>query len=146
MIKEKNILIIELLIQSTESGNLIWAESNPNDSRRNYFRVMSATGEDGTKYEVEIKYLLVDDGFILEPHPLLWVRNSNLPNGLYMISNSNSDEKLISSLRKIINEMYCQDFNPTTKTIEDSLDLISKGISVSEYRENKLKKIFKNDK
>jgi hypothetical protein len=142
MLKEKNNLIISLLIASTNNNNLLWSEYNPTDARRNYMRQMSATGEDGTKYEIEVKYSLVGDVFRLESTPSLWLRNNNLPNGMYMISTFNTDDGLLVSLRDLVKETYCKDLNPTSQLIEDTLDVISKGISTSEYRENKLNQIL----
>lgn len=143
MIKEKNTYVIELLTQSTQNKNLIWDEVNVGDgSRRGYIRNMSATGEDGTKYEIEIKYTLVGDNFILDSNPCLFLRNNNLPNGIYMISSFNSEPPSLISLRDLIKEMYCTDLNPTVQIIEDELDKICKGISTQQYRENKLNKLI----
>ena len=142
MLKEKNNLIVELLFKSTETNNLLWTETSVNDNRRNYLRMMQATGEDGTKYEIEVKYSLVGDVFKLETTPSLWLRHSNLPNGMYMISTFNTDDDLLVNLRNIIKDKFCADLNPTSQLIEDTLDTISKGISISEYRENKLNKIL----
>lgn len=142
MLKEKNNLIISLLISSTNNNNLLWLDYNPTDIRRNYMRQMSATGEDGTKYEIEVKYSLAGDVFKIESTPSLWLRNNNLPNGMYMISTFNSDDGLLISLRDLVKEKYCKDLNPTSQIIEDTLDAISKGISTSEYRENKLNQIL----
>ncbi len=142
MLKEKNNLIISLLISSTNNNNLLWLDYNPTDIRRNYMRQMSATGEDGTKYEIEVKYSLAGDVFKIESTPSLWLRNNNLPNGKYMISTFNSDDGLLISLRDLVKEKYCKDLNPTSQIIEDTLDAISKGISTSEYRENKLNQIL----
>jgi hypothetical protein len=143
MIKEKNSYVIELLTQSTQNKNLIWNEVNVSDgSRRSYIRNMSATGEDGTKYEIEIKYSLVGDSFVLDSNPCLFLRNTNLPNGLYMISTFNSESHSLTSLRDLIKEVYCPDLNPTVQIIEDELDKICKGISTQQYRENKLNKLI----
>ena len=142
MLKEKNTFIVDLLIQSTKNKNLIWNEIIGDASRRGYIRNMSATGEDGTKYEIEIKYTLVGDNFILDSNPCLFLRNNNLPNGIYMISMFNSDPVALVSLRTLIKEIFCSDMNPTVQIIEDELDKISKGISTEEYRENKISKIL----
>ena len=142
MLIEKNNLIISLLISSTNNNNLLWLDYNPTDIRRNYMRQMSATGEDGTKYEIEVKYSLAGDVFKIESTPSLWLRNNNLPNGMYMISTFNSDDGLLISLRDLVKEKYCKDLNPTSQLIEDTLDAISKGISTSEYRESKLNQIL----
>ena len=39
-------------------------------------------------------------------------------------------------------DKYCKDMKPSEKVVEDALDSISKGISIAEYRDNKLKKIL----
>ena len=142
MLKEKNTFIVDLLSQSTKNKNLMWNEILGDDSRRGYIRNMSATGEDGTKYEIEIKYTLVGDNFILDSNPFLFLRNNNLPNGIYMISMFNADPVALVSLRSLIKEMFCSDMNPTVQIIEDELDKICKGISTEEYRENKINKII----
>lgn len=142
MLKEKNTFIVDLLSQSTKNKNLMWNEILGDGSRRGYIRNMSATGEDGTKYEIEIKYTLVSDNFILDSNPCLFLRNNNLPNGIYMISMFNTDPVALVSLRSLIKEMFCSDMNPTVQIIEDELDKICKGISTEEYRENKINKII----
>lgn len=142
MLKEKNTFIVDLLSQSTKNKNLMWNEIIGDASRRGYIRNMSATGEDETKYEIEIKYTLVGDNFILDSNPCLFLRNNNLPNGIYMISMFNSDPVALVSLRSLIKEMFCSDMNPTVQIIEDELDKICKGISTEEYRENKISKIL----
>lgn len=142
MLKEKNTFIVDLLSQSTKNKNLMWNEILGDDRRRGYIRNMSATGEDGTKYEIEIKYTLVGDNFILDSNPCLFLRNNNLPNGIYMISMFNTDPVALVSLRSLIKEMFCSDMNPTVQIIEDELDKICKGISTEEYRENKINKII----
>lgn len=142
MLKEKNTFIVDLLSQSTKNKNLMWNEILGDDRRRGYIRNMSATGEDGTKYEIEIKYTLVSDNFILDSNPCLFLRNNNLPNGIYMISMFNTDPVALVSLRSLIKEMFCSDMNPTVQIIEDELDKICKGISTEEYRENKINKII----
>lgn len=142
MLQEKNSYIVELLIQSTINGNLVWSEISTNDNRRSYYRNMHSIGEDGTKYELEVKYNLIGDNFKLEQTPSLWVRNTNLPNGMYLIGTNNTKEGLLLSLRNLVKDMFCQDLNPTSQLIEDTLDIIAKGISTTEYRENKLNKII----
>lgn len=142
MLKEKNTLIIELLTQSTKTGNLVWSEISTNDNRRNYYRNMTATGEDGTKYEIEIRYSLGGDSFNLDTNPSVFLRNNNLPNGLYMINLFNTEPDVLVNLRDLVKEMFCKDLNPTSQIIEDTLDVISKGISTSEYRENKINKLL----
>ena len=39
-------------------------------------------------------------------------------------------------------DKYCQDMKPSEKIVEDALDVIAKGISLSTYRDNKIKKIL----
>lgn len=39
-------------------------------------------------------------------------------------------------------DKYCQDMKPSEKIVEDALEGIAKGISLSTYRDNKLNKIL----
>jgi hypothetical protein len=51
-------------------------------------------------------------------------------------------KEIISEFRKVIMDKYCQDMKPSEKVVEDALDGIAKGISISTYRDNKLNKIL----
>jgi hypothetical protein len=143
MINDKVIMIVENLIQSTKNGELDWTDKG-NPDKRSYHREYSAVAEDGTKYESEVKYTLSNSGtWVLESSPSIWVRSEKLPNGVFYIYGGQSELKeIISEFRKVIMDKYCQDMKPSEKVVEDALDGIAKGISISTYRDNKLNKIL----
>jgi len=144
MINEKVKMIIENLTLSTKNGELDWLDKGSPD-KRNYHREYYAIAEDGTKYETDIKYTLSSNTGVwqLEPLPSIWIRNEKLPNGVYYIYGGNNDVRdIINEFRKVIMDKYCQDMKPSEKIVEDALDVIAKGISLSTYRDNKIKKIL----
>lgn len=138
--KEKIIKIINTLIDSTKSGDIEWIEiSDPN--KRSYERNMKSIGEDGTVFEVCVKYILIDGKWVKESKPSIWIRNKDLPGGAYYVYNYK--ESII--LRDLIQDMYCNDMNPKIEEVESILDNINKGISLSTYRDNKLSDILGKD-
>lgn len=138
--KEKIIEIINTLIVSTKSGDIKWTElSDPN--KRSYERNMKSTGEDGTVFEMCVKYTLSDGKWIKESRPSFWIRNKDLPGGTYYVY----DYKESIILRDLIQDMYCSDMNPKIEEVESILDNINKGISLSTYRDNKLGDILGKD-
>lgn len=143
MINDKVKMIVENLIQSTKNGDLDWIDKGSSD-KRNFHREYYAIAEDGTRYETEVKYILNNNGsWILESSPSIWVRNIKLPNGVYYMYGGNSEIKdIITEFRLVLIEKYCKDMSPSEKMVEDTLDNIAKGISLSTYRDNKLNKIF----
>ena len=143
MINDKVKMIIENLKLSTENGELDWIDKGPVD-KRNYHREYSAVAEDGTKYETEVKYTLSNSGtWVLESSPSIQVRSEKLPNGVfYIYGGQNELKEIISEFRKVMMDKYCQDMKPSEKVVEDALDGIAKGISISTYRDNKLNKIL----
>lgn len=147
MIKEKVKTIIENLIISTNNDDLDWIDKSSVENR-NFHREYYAIAEDGTRYETEVKYSLISTGsnsgtWQLESGPAIWVRNKNLPNGYYFIYCSDNDiRENIFELRKVIMDKYCKDMKPSEKIVEDALDNIAKGISLSTHRDNKLNKIL----
>lgn len=143
MINDKVKMIIENLTLSTKNGELDWIDKSSPD-KRNFHREYYAIAEDGTKYETEVKYTL-SNGVVwkLESTPSIWLRNEKLPNGTYYIYGGNDDVKdSIVEFRKIIIDKYCKDMKPSEKIVEDALENIAKGISISTYRDNKLNKIL----
>ena len=79
----------------------------------------------------------------LESSPALWIRSEKLPNGaFYIYGGQNELKKIVSDFRKVIMDKYCQDMKPSEKIVEDALEGIAKGISLSTYRDNKLNKIL----
>ena len=143
MINDIVIMIVENLIQSTKNGELDWIDKG-NPDKRSYQREYSSVAEDGTRYETEVKYTLSNSGtWVLESAPSIWVRSEKLPNGVFYIYGGQSELKeIISEFRKVMMDKYCQDMKPSEKVVEDALDGIAKGISVSTYRDNKLNKIL----
>lgn len=142
MINDKVIMIVENLIQSTQNGSLDWIDRS-NVDKRNYHREYYVIAEDGTKYETEVKYLLSNGSWVLESASSIWVRSEKLPNGVFYIYGGQSELKeIVSDFRKLIMNKYCQDMKPSEKIVEDALDGIAKGISLSTYRDTKLNKIL----
>ena len=143
MITVKNKQIIDTLIDVTKSGDLVWVETDPASTKRSHQRHMYSFGEDGSKYEIEIKFTLFNSDFILEKTPSLWIKNKDLPGGCYYIYGGSVDiTNDLTSLRDVIKEIYCKDMSPKIEDVEDQLEKICKGISISHYRENKISKII----
>jgi hypothetical protein len=140
MLKDKIIEIVGTLINLTESGLLVWAEDDPNSKTRYYRRKMIALGDDGTTYEIEIKFTLNHEKWNLDEEGL-WIRNNSLPNGIFYITNHRSDD-MASKLRDTILKKYCLDMNPSISDVEDVLGDIVKGINISSFRDSKLNKIL----
>lgn len=139
MINDKVKIIIEMLISSTEIGNLNWEETS-NKDRRSYHREFKAIGEDGTVYETEVKFIMNTQGnWQLESSPSLFIKSQKLPNGNFYVYGGQYDLK---GLREALISKYCFDMKPDEKVVEDALDSISKGIDIKEYRDNKLNKIL----
>jgi hypothetical protein len=142
MINDKVKMIIENLTLSTKNEELDWIDKGSPD-KINYHREYYAIAEDGTKYETEVKYTLSNGVWQLESAPSIWIRNEKLPNGVYYIYGGNTDVRdMIVEFRKLIMDKYCQDMKPSEKIVEDALEGIAKGISLSTHRDNKLNKIL----
>jgi hypothetical protein len=142
MINDKVKMIIENLTLSTKNGELDWIDKGSPD-KINYHREYYSIAEDGTKYETEVKYTLSNGVWQLESAPSIWIRNEKLPNGVYYIYGGNTDVRdMIVEFRKLIMDKYCQDMKPSEKIVEDALEGIAKGISLSTHRDNKLNKIL----
>lgn len=137
MISDKVLGIVTNLTNSTKLGSLVWEEDDSKYDRR-YKRKMNSVGEDGSNYELEIEYRLVNNKFVLDKSSL-WIRNSKLPNGMFYIYGGTYD---LNPLRDIVLSMYLQDFQPSLGDLEDTLDEISKGINVSDLRDSKLSRIL----
>jgi|LakMenEpi03Aug12_release.lakeMendotaPanAssembly.Ray.scaffolds.fasta_scaffold97633_2 hypothetical protein len=142
MLINKNKQIIDTLTEVTKSGELVWIEADPNSDKRKHQRDMLALGEDGTKYETQVRFHIVSSVFVLESTPSLWIKNKDLPGGSYYIYGSNDINANLVSLRDAIKERYCSDMNPMIQDLEDQLEQICKGISISTYRDNKINKII----
>jgi hypothetical protein len=135
-------MIVENLIQSTKNGELDWTDKG-NLDKRSYHREYYAIAEDGTKYESEVKYTLSNGTWVLESSPSIWVRSEKLPNGcFYIYGGQNEIKEIVSEFRKVMMDKYCKDMKPSEKVVEDALEGIAKGISISTYRDNKINKIL----
>lgn len=142
MINDKVIMIVENLIQSTENDSLDWIDTGKLE-KRNFHREYHAIAEDGTKYETEVKYILSNGNWVLESAPSIWIKSDKLPNGSFYIYGGQTELKeIISEFRRSMMNKYCKDMKPSEKIVEDALDGIAKGISLSTYRDTKLNKIL----
>jgi hypothetical protein len=141
MLKDKIINIVKTLTHLTTVGVLKWDEDTPLSKNRGYKRKMISHGEDGSIYEMEIKFSLKEDRWELESSPDLWIKNKSLPDGMFYITTYRSEDE-VKNLRDAIIETCCQDMKPSIKDIEDTLDDIAKGISIVEFREGRLNKIL----
>lgn len=142
MIQEKINEIIETLISATNTGNLVWkdTESSLKSSKRNYERKLEAIGQDSTVYSMDIRYSLSNDTWIIEGDPSMFIKSDSLPQGS-MIAYSGRFA-LVKELRNLVKDKFCQDMNPTIEIVENALDSILKGIDISIYRETKITKII----
>ena len=141
MLKDRIIEIVKTLTEVTNSNILKWSEDDPKSVSRNYRRKMISNGEDGTIYEMEIKFILKNDNWQVEEDASLWLRNKLLPDGIFYITSFKSDGET-SHLRDSILNNFCKDMSPSMEDIENTLSSIARGISISEFREGKLKKIL----
>lgn len=141
MLKDRIIEIVNTLIYLTDCNILTWQEENSNSLSRNYKRKMLAQGEDGTAYELEIKFTLKIDSWDLEDDASLWIKNNNLPDNMMLVTSFRSDKQTLK-LRDSILKNFCQDMKPSIEQVEDTLSEIAKGISITEFREGRLNKIL----
>jgi len=149
MISDKIEDIVLMLIETTNSGDLIWDVkkrlphygAQPNKPIFNNERTLTSNSEDGlSEFEIQIKFSLQNDKWVIESSCGLWIRNTDLPNGqMYLIS---ATYPSIIELRNLLRENLCSDLNPSTEIVEDKLSEIYKGISLSKFRENTITKIF----
>lgn len=141
MLKDRIIEIVNTLTYLTDRNILNWQEENSNSFSRNYKRKMLAQGEDGTRYELEIKFILRNDDWELEDDASLWIKNENLPDSMMLITPFRSDKQTLK-LRDSILKNFCTDMKPSIEQVEDTLSEIAKGISITEFREGRLNKIL----
>ena len=139
MMREKIIQIIDTLCQVTNSGELEWEEVSNDMSKRSYQRSMYSVGEDGTKFEIDIKYLITNEKWNIEQSPNMWIKSKDLPGGGHYVYGY----KEVIQLRDIIKEKYCSDMSPKIEDVEGQLDNICKGISLSTHRDNKITEVLK---
>lgn len=127
--------ILKNLIDSTKNGSLQWTEHDPNSKARGYKRKMVSRGSDDTVFHTTIEYRLVGESWQLQDNGF-FIENPDLPDGCYLISKYQNP--MVCELRDCVISHFCKDLNPTIETIEELLEGISKGISISTFRENKL--------
>ena len=137
--KNKIIDIIDTLVCATENGMLVWIETNARSTKRSYYREMHSFGEDGTKFEIEIKYMLIAEQWVLEKEPSLTLKNPELPGGIYYIYGGRYD---MSELRDMVKKKNCADLDPKIEDVEKKLESICRNISLSTYRDTKIDKII----
>ena len=140
MLKDRIIEIVKTLTHLTDTRILHWTEDNPTSNTRGYRRKMTCEGEDGTNYEIEVKFILDGEKWKLDTEGL-WVKNKTLPNGLLYITDHKSDDG-VSILRDSILKNCCSDMNPSIEDVEDVLADIARGINISSFRDGKLNKIL----
>lgn len=138
MIKEKIQAIIDQVYQLTSSGDLDWSIT----TSTKWTKMLKTLAEDGTKYEMEIKWSLINDKFEMEKN-FLFIRNENLPGGIYCCGHSVYD---ITTLRDLLIEKYCGDLSPSTEDICDAFDKIRIGMNKVAWRDNQIKNVIENDK
>lgn len=141
MLKDRIIEIVKSLTLYTDKHIMIWKEEDPNHPNRSFKRKMFSEGEDGTKYEIEIKYLLKNDNWVIDDEASLWIRNNKLPDTMMLVSSFRSDGETLK-LRNSILTNFCKDMSPSISDVEDTLLEIAKGISLSEFRSGRLSNLL----
>jgi len=140
MIKDKINEIINQLIDRTKSGNLVWNESDKTSpTKRNWERVMYCFGEDNTLYEIDIKFFLNGEKWLIESSPSMFIRSENLPMGYIFAFGGTYN---LVELRDLIINNFCKDMNPTVDNVEDILENIKRGISIETYRNTKIESLI----
>ncbi len=132
--------MIESLADLTINGTLVWKESNPTSKKRYFERTYVMIGDDSTEYSVDIKYSIVNDIWTLEKEPSMWIKNVNLPNGMYYIYGNKYD---VVKLRDVVLDTYCHDMNPSIQDIEVLFEEMYNNINLSGIRDSKLHNILK---
>lgn len=139
MMKNKIIDIISMLCQVTKSSEMVWVEViSSTTGKRSYHRDMYSIGEDGTRFEMEVKFILSNEKWNIDAAPAMWIRNKDLPGGAYYVYGY----KEVLGLRDLVLSKYCADLDPKIEDVESKLDNIFRGISVSTNRDNKLNEIL----
>ena len=140
MLKDKYLELIGSLTKLTESGLLKWSESTPKSDNK-YKRLMCAVGDDQTLFKMEIKFQLGDEKWQKQKNPDLLIENKSLPDEMMYITGFKTNGET-EKLRDSILNKYCQDMIPSIEDIKTVLDEIIMGISVSEFRNQRIIKII----
>lgn len=137
--KESIELMISNLIDATKSGDITQIDISDTNKLK-YERKLESYSEDKlTKFSLEIRYRLSDNTWKIE-EPSLWVYNTNLPSGSHYVYGNNY--KGNKELRDLIKYLYCNDLNPSVNDVSNVFEDISKNISITTLRDNKIKKIL----
>ena len=91
------------------------------------------------EFEIEIKYMLIAEQWILEKEPSLTLKNPELPGGIYYIYGGRYD---MCELRDMVKKKNCADMDPKIEDVEKKLESICRNISLSTYRDTKIDKII----
>lgn len=142
MLKDRIVDLVSKLNNLTKEGKIKWVEIDPSSTNRYYKRDMVFLAEDGTKYQMEIKFILKSDQstWVLD-EPGLSVFSKNLPDGTFYITNYRSDN-WVDILRKTIYDNFCKDMNPVISDLENIFGNMTSGINKSLYRDELLKNIL----
>lgn len=127
--------MVDSLSDLTENGTITWTESDPNSKKRYFERNYYTTGDDSTQYSIDIKWTLSNEKWSLESTPSMWIKNNNLPNGMYFLYGNKYDVK---RLRDVIIKNYCSDMNPSIEDIELLFEEMYNNINLSGIRDNKI--------
>lgn len=140
MIKDRIEEIVEMLISSTEKGDLIWNIEIPKMNGYDNIRELSCISPDlESKFNISIKYYLTNGiTWVLESTPSLFIKNKNIST---FIANTSHTEK-IKDLRDYLNNKYCKDFIPSEDNLEVEFLNICKSISPVSYRDKKINNIL----
>ena len=102
---------------------------------------MCAVGDDQTLFKMEIKFQLGDEKWQKQKNPDLLIENKSLPDEMMYITGFKTNGET-EKLRDSILNKYCQDMIPSIEDIKTVLDEIIMGISVSEFRNQRIIKII----
>ena len=134
--KDKIDEIIDNLISTTISGELVWEDVSSKNTYK-FKRSLISFGGDMTKFSIGIEYNLSNYKWKLEDSKYLWIENKTLPDGRMLLSNDK-----VLELKNILITLYCTDLCPKIEDVVDTLDDICRGISLSTQRDNRINKIL----
>lgn len=135
MIKQKVQALIDQVCQLTLSGELNWTVT----TSTKWSKMMKTTAEDGTKYEMDLKWVLEKEELVLEK-PFLFIRSENLPGGLYCCNHTVYDTL---KLRDILSQIHGVSTNLTTDDVCDAFDKMRVGMNKVAWREGQIGEILK---
>lgn len=127
--------IIDSLYGASLSGELVWTRKNITSE----LLTLNTKGEDNSEFEM-VFYWSFNGTIWKLADPYIKVKNSKIEFSI----NQNISNKIFE-LRDLLQKKYCPDFIKTDKDTLEIISSITRGISKSEFRNNKLTKILKND-